>query len=165
MSTFIDRTGERFGRLTVLERTSQIGVKHISWRCLCECGQTITTHGDNLVAGRTTSCGCLRSQQTTARNRIPGVTFLVTAHPLYETWTSMRKRCRNSACKDWFSYGGRGISVCAEWDSFAQFAMDMGARPAKGYSLDRIDNDGNYEPGNCRWATASQQRRNQHRVA
>ena len=79
-------------------------------------------------------------------------------------WTKMQQRCRNSRSSDWKNYGGRGICVCARWDNFETFAADMGPHPGKGWSLDRIDNDGNYELSNCRWATRATQNRNQRRT-
>ena len=89
--------------------------------------------------------------------------FKVT-HPLYPTWASMRNRCNNPNFRQWDAYGGRGIGICPEWDSFAQFAADMGAKPSPLYSLDRIDNDLGYSPENCRWATKKEQQRNQRRA-
>lgn len=85
-------------------------------------------------------------------------------HPLYQTWLNMKQRCRNPRSPQFSHYGGRGIKVCARWDTFANFVEDMGEKPGPGYSVDRIDNDGNYEPGNCRWATSTVQNRNQRRT-
>lgn len=88
----------------------------------------------------------------------------LTRTPTYQSWTTMRVRCRNPNCNVWHLYGGRGITICERWESFENFVADMGIRPP-GTTLDRVDNDGNYEPGNCRWATARQQRANQRPVA
>ncbi|WP_192248456.1 hypothetical protein [Mesorhizobium caraganae] len=85
-------------------------------------------------------------------------------HPLYSIWQGMRRRCLTPTYRQWADYGGRGITICPEWNDFDQFVRDMGARPSPTHSLDRIDNDGNYEPGNCRWATKSEQQKNQRRA-
>ena len=144
-------TGQRFGRLVVLEPRER-GEKKTSqhWFCQCDCGKTTITRGTDLRLGRTRSCGCLR---------------LRTTHGGYSTrawlsWHMMRQRCQIPSNPDYPNYGGRGITVCDRWDKFENFFADMGERP-EGLTLDRINNDGNYEPTNCRWATLSEQRLNQ----
>ena len=155
MPKFQNITGQRFGRLVVVERqprtTRRDGVR---WVCLCDCGRTMVTLGKRLKTGHTRSCGCLLREMKTTH----GMAWT----PTWRSWVSMKSRCGDPNSTSYKNYGGRGINVCDQWLSFEKFIADMGERP-DGRSLDRVNNDGNYEPGNCRWATASQQRRNQSR--
>lgn len=152
----LDLTGLRFGRLTVLRRHSLLRGR-VVWLCLCDCGREHPAASQNLVRGSTKSCGCYRRETSAAKVTTHGQT----RSPTFNSWMSMRQRCTNPSDPAWKYYGGRGIKVCARWGSFANFLADMGERPA-GKSLDRWpDNDGNYTPGNCRWATATEQRHNQ----
>lgn len=155
MSKKLDLTGHVYGRLTV---TSSAGyAKGFSlWVCMCECGTETITRGNCLRTGNTTSCGCLSRELTAGLNR----THRLSKTKTYTVWKAMLTRCRNPNQPTAARYVLRGISVCDRWEtSFENFYADMGAAPP-GLSLDRIDNDGNYEPGNCRWATAETQSRN-----
>lgn len=153
-----DLAGQKFGRLTALDRA--LGERGSRWRCQCDCGETSVVRGILLLNGNTRSCGCLSKESSAAvcRSR---ATHGGRDTPEYGVWWSMRQRCDNPANKAFANYGGRGIRVCERWQSFENFRADMGMRPSDELSIDRIDNDGNYEPGNCRWATAKEQRANQ----
>lgn len=158
----IDLTGRRFERLVVLEPAGHRGKKRL-WRCACDCGGEIVTMGENLRenrARRTRSCGCLHRDRITKHGHMGRGA----ASPTYRSWLSMIQRCTNPKVAGFDGYGGRGIRVCLRWRSFENFLADMGERP-DGRSIDRIDNDGDYERGNCRWATRSEQQRNKRRTA
>ena len=151
-------TGQRFGRLTVVERVPSRAEAH--WRCLCDCGNTSVLRGSILRDGQVRSCGCYLRDRLRRVNTVHGQAVRGHMTPTYNSWMQMRRRCRDPKHGQWANYGGRGITVCDRWrDSFANFLADMGERP-DGTSIDRIDNDGNYEPGNCRWATPLEQSHN-----
>lgn len=151
--------GRRFGRLVVEAKAASVRGR-AGWRCRCDCGQTLVVCGDDLRGGGTRSCGCLHHESVTHNG-------LLTRHghargrrtPEYRSWRGMMQRCYDQHCRAYKWYGARGISVCARWHRFEAFLEDMGSRP-DGLTLDRIDNDGNYEPGNCRWVTMKEQLRN-----
>jgi len=150
--------GAQYGRLTVIEEAPRAGAGPSS-SCRCACGAIVTVRNNFLVWGRTLSCGCLRretSGKVGERNRTHGRTQT----PEYRAWHGARGRCRNPTDRQYAYYGGRGITVCAEWDDFEVFFRDMGPKPSPRHSLDRIDNDGPYAPWSCRWATATEQLRN-----
>jgi hypothetical protein len=156
--------GSLFGRLTVIEK---VGVRnrHMLYRCKCDCGNEKNIRGSALVSGNTESCGCKNKDQaksmTTAR-KIEGVkddNGKIT--PEYHAWRAIRSRCYRKTNKKYKNYGGRGIIVCDRWlQSFTNFLNDMGLRPIHCSSIDRINVNGNYEPGNCRWANEEQQAAN-----
>jgi len=161
MGKFINLTGDRFGRLTVRHRDNS-GRKDAKWVCECDCGKLKSAMAYNLKSGATLSCGCLRKEATSARCKTHGQSPATgkSASPEWNSWNSMKQRCSNPKRKSYSDYGGRGITVCQRWASFENFLADMGTRP-DGYTLDRIDNEKGYEPGNCRWASRRDQRLNQ----
>lgn len=152
----IDLTGKKFNRLTVLKMVEdRNGHTQISWVCKCLCGIIVIVRGGHLRGGHTQSCGCLKAE-----------TFNCFKHGKcntreYKSWDSMKQRCLNPNDDNYKYYGVRGIKICDRWkDSFKNFLEDLGERP-DGHTLDRINNEGNYEPKNCRWSNPSQQTRNQ----
>ena len=137
--------GQQFGKLIVTALAKERGADGgARWICLCDCGKETVVNRGNLIAN-TASCGCIRNTQGSLTRR----------HPLWRRWSNMHERCKNK--KKFPHYGGRGIAVCARWNSFRNFLADMESTFFNGASIDRINNDGNYEPDNCRWATAQQQ--------
>ena len=148
-----DISGKKFGRLTVISRDQ---IKRTRWLCVCECGTKKSIKGQSLREGRTKSCGCLNLEKMAERRLKHGMW----GTPEYWAWALAKNRCTNANHRQYGNYGGRGIKMSPEWrNSFDVFLGDMGERP-DGYSLDRINNDGDYCKENCRWATQTQQMRN-----
>lgn len=155
----------RFGRLLVQRYTCAKAVKsghRHYWLCTCECGGFAIVESTALLSGKTTSCGCRQSEVTVARNVASATHGESRKTVEYKTWERMKARCFNPNHPKYALYGGRGITVCQRWrDSFEAFLADMGRRPAGKTSIDRYpDTNGNYEPGNCRWADAVEQNNN-----
>src|SRR5262245_44169457 len=157
MPTLVNITGQRFGRLVALHRAGTTKNGKAVWLCRCDCGNELTADGSNLRNSNTQSCGCLQHEKVTQLSTIHGAAKRGSLTRTYISWAQMLQRCRDTKRKN---YGERGITVCSRWSSFENFLTDMGERPP-GLSIDRIDNDGNYQPDNCRWATPKEQRQNQ----
>jgi hypothetical protein len=155
----IDLTLKKFGRLTVIAKAATSGSGKTRWFCKCDCGrETIVRTGSLRRAGNTESCGCLHSEIAGKRLRTHGLSK--TAE--YRIWKLMKARCFRPGSSYFAYYGGRGITVCDEWrDSFPAFLRDMGLRPSPKHSIERLNNDLGYFPGNCIWATRLQQAQNQ----
>lgn len=159
MSAVKDLTGRRFGRLVVIGRAESTKEGRARWVCLCDCGKTSVKIGKSLLNGHCKSCGCGEYE-----NRVNNVTsHRLSGTRLYHIWKAMKQRCYYPKHKDYHNYGGRGITVCEEWRkdyvSFHNWAISHGYK--ENLSIDRIDVNGNYEPGNCKWSTAREQRLNQ----
>jgi hypothetical protein len=152
---------DRFGRLEVVGDAPRLNGRP-AFLCRCDCGTEKAIRRSSLKAGFTRSCGCLRRERMATG--VPQTKHGMWRHSLYSTWLNMRQRCGNPDAPNYHNYGGRGITICERWDDFANFATDMGEKPGPEYSVDRIDNDGNYEPGNCHWATPSEQSLNTRRA-
>lgn len=149
-----DLTGNKYGRWTVILEGERGHQGKRRWNCICECGTRGLVYQDNLLSGKSESCGCLRQERSVAKCRTHGERH----SRLYRIWTGMKTRCNNSYHTAYKDYGGRGVTICDEWSDYTVFrdwALSHGY--ADNLTIDRIDNDGNYEPSNCRWVTQATQ--------
>lgn len=163
---FKDIAGQAFGRLRAIKPVGKDRHSKVQWECLCDpslggCGETVIASGCNLRKGNSSSCGCSRVESMLRVHTTHGMKH--TAE--YRSWQAMKDRCSNQNTISFPNYGGRGISVCERWlHSFENFFADMGKRPSAKHSIERVNNNGNYEPGNCMWATKTAQARNTRRT-
>lgn len=165
----IEMEGRRFGRLTVIGLADKRVNKKLHYRCRCDCGNEAVVMGVQLRIGKTRSCGCLSSEMTATRNRKHGAIQKVNGKrrpsPEYTSWQQIKDRCFNRNNIGYANYGGRGITMSERWvTDFTAFLADVGPKPSRSHSIERLDNDRGYEPGNCVWATRSEQSKNRRNV-
>lgn len=156
-----DISERRFGRLTALYPTEERNRGNVVWMCKCDCGKQFRTTATSLLTNRTVSCGCLRKEKASiTAKRGKNRSHLLSKTKIYSVWEKMKARCLNPKTHSYHNYGGRGISICEAWLEFEPFFEYVSKLPhfgEPGRSIDRINNDGNYEPGNVRWATSYEQ--------
>lgn len=157
MNKFKDLTNLKFDKWKVSHRVENGKNGSARWHCICECGKEKEIYTSSLTSGKSKSCGCSNYKNL----KITQPTHGMTGTKIYEAWTHLRSRCKNSKDKNYKNYGGRGITVCKEWNKFENFQEWSNKHGFKdGLSIDRIDNNGNYEPSNCRWTTSKVQQNN-----
>jgi hypothetical protein len=156
--TLRDLAGRKFGKLTAIEPITNDKSKKRRWLCLCDCGKHTSIPTSSLTHFKIKSCGCLRRNSPALRHGHAPRGGRSSEHA---TWTGLIQRCTNPKVPQYKDYGGRGIKVCPRWlNSFESFLSDMGKKPSKDLTIERVDNDGDYEPDNCIWATRQQQNKN-----
>ena len=157
MPRYIDISGRRFGRLVVLDRDAvNSSSNKPRLRCRCDCGKEVIVINGSLKSGHTLSCGCYNKEIIKIHVKTHGMTRT----NIYRIWKSMMQRCCNERDKSYYNYGARGIRVCSRWHKFENWYADMGDRPTPQHSIERINNDGDYLPSNCKWATRAEQNSN-----
>lgn len=154
--------GQTFGRLEVVGEVPIPHRRH--WKCQCTCGNEVVVSTGNLKNGSIKSCGCLKAETASMARFVHGHNRGHRRTKLYKAWCAIKQRTQNPNDVAFPNYGGRGISMHPSWEDFQVFSSDVGEPPSKQHSIDRINNDGNYEPGNVRWATAAEQSRNTRRT-
>lgn len=154
------KANERLGRLLTIKIVGRDKWKNIIWKCKCDCGNIVKRPATLLAKGHTKSCGCLRKERFHKLIYKHGKRQL----RIYKIWALMHQRCKNPKASGYKNYGGRGITICKEWESFIVFYKDMIVGYSDKLSIDRINNDGNYEKSNCRWATMKVQQNNKNRI-
>lgn len=165
MSKLSEMVGKKFGRLEVLSLEWDDSHRRTMALCACDCGNLKSARPDKIRSGAIRSCGCLQVELTIQRSTKHGLTGRCNHHPIYNSWRGMRERCESPRHKDYHNYGARGIVVCDRWMDLGSFAADMMPTWFDGATLERIDVNGNYEPGNCKWATWAEQGRNKRNNA